>query len=177
MCRTLARESPSSTTRGSAFPDWAGLARALVQPSSWRRMGLRWTAAATSMSARCRGPTGRKLSETSHDQIICARCTSSGRWYRRLKRACCPPFLSGNRDSDRARATDRLGACHHSHGRGDLPSYPSKKYWLDCGSQTHRLVFRPRPADPDEEKRFFSPLARENRGFSRNGQKAVCSDV
>src|SRR5262252_740787 len=82
MCRTLARESPLSTTRGSAFPDWAGLARALVQPSSWRRMGLRWTATATSMLARCRGPTGRKLSETSHDQVICARCTSSGRWYR-----------------------------------------------------------------------------------------------
>src|SRR5262249_61863398 len=34
------------------------------------------------MSAKCRGPTGRKLSETSHDQVICARCTSSGRWYR-----------------------------------------------------------------------------------------------
>src|SRR5262245_25719414 len=45
-------------------------------------MGLRWTATATSMSARCRGPTGRKLSETSHDRIICVRCTSSGRWYR-----------------------------------------------------------------------------------------------
>src|SRR5262249_5177745 len=82
MCRTLARESPLSTTRGSAFPDWAGLAQALVQPSSWRRMGLRWTATATSISARCRGPTGRKLSETSHGRIICARCTSSGRWYR-----------------------------------------------------------------------------------------------
>src|SRR5262249_26954500 len=45
-------------------------------------MGLRWTATATSISARCRGPTGRKLSETSHGRIICARCTSSGRWYR-----------------------------------------------------------------------------------------------
>jgi hypothetical protein len=56
--------------------------RALVQPSSWRRMGLRWTAMATSISARCRGPTGRKLSETSHGRIICARCRSSGRWYR-----------------------------------------------------------------------------------------------
>src|SRR5262245_55634538 len=35
----------------------------------------------TSMSARCRGPTGRKLSETSNGRMICARCTSSGRWY------------------------------------------------------------------------------------------------
>jgi hypothetical protein len=62
------------------------LARALVQPSSWRRMGLRWTATATSMSARCRGPTGRKLSETSHGLISCARCTSSGRWYKKSPR-------------------------------------------------------------------------------------------
>jgi hypothetical protein len=58
----------------------------LVQPSSWRRMGLRWTATATSMSARCRGPTGRKLSETSHGRISCARCTSSGRWYKKSPR-------------------------------------------------------------------------------------------
>jgi len=61
----------------------------LVQPSSWRRMGLRWTAAATSMSARCRGPTGRKLSETSHGRISCARCTSSGRWYKKVLAAGC----------------------------------------------------------------------------------------
>src|SRR6516165_9551411 len=82
MCRTLARGSLLSTTRASASPDWAGLARALAQPSSWRRMGLRWTVTATSMSARCRGPTGRRLSETSRGRTICARCTSSGRWHR-----------------------------------------------------------------------------------------------
>src|SRR5262249_62282184 len=28
------------------------------------------------------GPTGRKLSETSHGRTSCVRCTSSGRWYR-----------------------------------------------------------------------------------------------
>src|ERR1700730_3142387 len=44
MCRTLARGSPSSTTRASAFPGWVGLVRTLVQPSSWRHMGSRWTA-------------------------------------------------------------------------------------------------------------------------------------
>ena len=88
MCRTLARGSPSSTTRGSAFPGWVGLAQALVQPSFWRRMGLRWTATATSMSARCRGPTGRKPSETSRGRIICARCTSSGRWDRSARSGC-----------------------------------------------------------------------------------------
>src|SRR6516164_3641560 len=82
MCRTLARGSLLSTTPASASPDWAGLARALAQPSSWRRMGLRWTVTATSMSARCRGPTGRRLSETSRGRTICARCTSSGRWHR-----------------------------------------------------------------------------------------------
>ena len=38
------------------------------------------------MSAKCRGPTGRKLSETSHGQISCARCTSSGRWYKKSPR-------------------------------------------------------------------------------------------
>src|SRR5215831_356796 len=47
-------------------------------------MGLRWTTTATCMSARCRGPTGRKLSETSHGRISCARCTSSGRWYKKV---------------------------------------------------------------------------------------------
>src|SRR6516225_2356350 len=67
---------------GKRISRLGGLGPALVQPSSWRRMGLPWTATATSISAKCRGPTGRKLSETSHDRIICARCTSSGRWYR-----------------------------------------------------------------------------------------------
>src|SRR5262249_44099424 len=42
------------------------------------------------MSARCRGPTGRKLSETSHGRISCARCTSSGRWYRSANAAVYP---------------------------------------------------------------------------------------
>ena len=88
MGRTLARGSPSSTTRASAFPGWVGLVRALARPISWRRTGSRWTAAATSMSARCRGPTGRKPSEISRDRIICDRCTNSGRWDRSARSGC-----------------------------------------------------------------------------------------
>src|SRR5215831_17855454 len=63
-------------------PSIGGLGPGLGPTEFLAPHGLAWTATATSMSARCRGPTGRKLSETSHDQVICARCTSSGRWYR-----------------------------------------------------------------------------------------------
>jgi DNA-binding beta-propeller fold protein YncE len=37
--QTSAHESPSSTTRESAFPAWVGLAQAWVLPNSWRRTG------------------------------------------------------------------------------------------------------------------------------------------
>ena len=38
-----------------------------------------WIRTATSMSARCRGPTGRRPGPTSRGPTICGRCTSSGR--------------------------------------------------------------------------------------------------
>ena len=38
-----------------------------------------WTRTAISMSARCRGPTGRKRSRTSRGRTTFGRCTSSGR--------------------------------------------------------------------------------------------------
>ena len=67
---------------GKRISRLGGLGRASGRPSSWRRTGSRSTATATFMSARCRGPTGRKPSKTSRGRTICARCTNSGSWVR-----------------------------------------------------------------------------------------------
>jgi len=58
----------------------AALVPALVRPSSWRRTGWPWTAAATSMSARCRGRAGRKFLPTgpARQSPVVAQIPESG---------------------------------------------------------------------------------------------------
>src|SRR5437763_11507701 len=47
------------------------------RPRSWARMAWRWIRAATSMSAKCRGPSGRNSSRTYRGRTTSARCRNT----------------------------------------------------------------------------------------------------